>query len=118
MKKFIYAILVLSAFSAQVQAETRCGWVFDEQTGNSLYLVDAQGSWLLFERGGHSADFMADFPSSREVITIDNGDKVSCVCMDVDSSVNKYENYINVVRSAYSKPLQACYQDRKLKRPF
>ncbi len=99
-------------FLSNSTAETRCGW-FVNPTPANAWLLDAHGEWIISVQGGYQAEGdWPEFKDSQWVKTnINYG--YGCACMKVN--VNKSEEKVINIISAYAKPLSACRKDKALK---
>ncbi len=113
------SILYVSAlpFSLEVASdpsapETRCGW-FVNPTPANAWLIDADREWTISVQGGYQAEGdWPNFTKSQWVKTNVNYG-YGCACMKV--TVNKTDDKIVRIFSAFAKPLSACRKDKALK---
>lgn len=116
----IHLFLVVGAYaygptfmtSTPPAPETRCGW-FSNPTPANAWLTDAQGEWIIAIQGGYQAE--GDWPEFKDSQWVETNVHYGygCACMKVN--VNKADEKIVNIISAYAKPLSACRKDKALK---
>ncbi|MBS1793455.1 MAG: DUF4087 domain-containing protein [Acidobacteria bacterium] len=105
-----------AAFTAlTIPDQTRCGW-FSNPTPGNFWLDDKDGEWIIGTQGGFQAegDYPPPFKKTEWVKT--NGDYgYGCACFK--GRFNSETNQVEVVKSAYARPLSVCRKDKTLKEP-
>lgn len=96
----------------QQRPDLRCGW-FVNPTPSNAWLIDRDREWIIAVQGGYQAD--GDWPDFKPSQWIETNGHYGhgCSCMKVN--VNKAEEKIVSIISAYAKPLSACRKDKALR---
>jgi hypothetical protein len=94
--------------------EKRCGW-FSNPTPSNVWLNDRDGEWTIGIQGGNQA--AGDWPDFKpgEWVKTNVNYGYGCACMLV--KVDHKSRQVLEMKSAYSRRLAACRQDRRLKEP-
>lgn len=95
--------------------ETRCGWFSNPAPGNfSLY--DRDGEWIIGVQGGHQVEGDWEWPKfdAAQWVKTNVNYGYGCACLEV--KVDRRTQGVLAIRKTRVNPLQACRQDRALKK--
>jgi hypothetical protein len=95
--------------------ETRCGWLSNPTPAN-IWFYDRDGEWTIGVQGGYQIEGDWEWPSFRrgQWVKTNGSHGYGCVCMRM--RVDQETREVLEIKSAHARPLQACRQDRSLKK--